>query len=331
MRALFRVAGQMLLALPCLVVQAGAGRYAAAGSSQAQPVIQPGPQESGQVTPLTETEIYRRARTVVDMTKEELLQNYPDEVQALEFTEDQRELDPLLQKVGENVERFFRDIPNTISKEQVRRERLKSNGDPDESVTQNYNYTVVMNGITGWEEGRTDSKGRDIEHERMSGMSFLTAGFAGASLFFHPKHQFGCRFRYLGRQSKDPFNHVIAFAQRPGVTDIVGDFVSYHRPEPAHLLFQGFAYVDPRTGQIVRLWEGLLAPRTDSLLATANSDITYAEVRFGTAEASFWLPREVVVTLRYIGQLYRNRHRYSDYQLFTVAVEQKITPPAVKK
>jgi VWFA-related protein len=283
-----------------------------------------------QPAPPNEIELYMRARTAIDLSREELLQAYPDELRDLDFVESQKELDALLQQIGENVERYFRDFPNTICKEQVRRERLGFGGRVAESVTQNYSYSAYLSGGS-WEEGRTDSGGRDVQHTTMSGSSFLTSGFASASLFFHPKHQFGCNFRYLGRQRSEPYAHVIAFAQKPGISDIVGTFTSVLRPAPARLLYQGFAWVDPRSHQIVRLHEGLLAPRNDAYLAVANSDIWYNEVRFQTVALPFWMPREVVVTLQFSGQQFRNRHRYSDYQVFSVAVEEKIAPPVVKK
>jgi len=165
----------------------------------------------------------------------------------------------------------------------------------------------------------------------MSGPSFLTSGFASVSLHFHPKHQFGCRFRYLGRQRSEPYAHVIAFAQKPGIADIVCTFTTELRPAPARLLYQGFAWVDPRSYQIVRMRLSLLAPRNDVFLAAATSDIRFGEVRFQSVTAAFWLPREVVVTLFFYGQMFRNRHRYSDYQVATVGVEEKFAPPAVKK
>ena len=279
----------------------------------------------------TEMEIYMRARSVIDLTREELLQTYVDELQDIEFEENPKELEPILQKVGENVAAFFRDFPNTVSKEQVRRERLGIDGRVLDSVTQNYNYSAYLDKSGNWDEGRTDNSGHDIPPEHMSGLSFLTSGFASVSLHFHPKHQFGCRFRYLGRQRSESSAHVIAFAQRPGISDIVCTFSTELRPAPARLLYQGFAWVDPRSYQIVRMRESLLAPRSDVFLAAANSDVRFSEVRFQSVTAAFWLPREVVVTLFFYGQLFRNRHRYSDYQVAMVAVEEKIAPPAVKK
>ena len=278
-----------------------------------------------------ETEIYARARTVIDLTREELLKTYGDELRDVEFAADQQEFAPLLQKVGDNVEAFFRDLPNTVSKEQVRRERLRIDGRVEESVAQDYYYSAYQDKLGNWEEGRTDSKGRDIPPERMSHLSFLTSGFVSVPLHFHPKHQFGCGFRYLGRQRSEPFAHVIAFAQKPGVSDIVCTFTSYLTTVQTRLLYQGFVWVDPRSYQILRLWECLLAPRTDVFLASANSDVQFSEVHFQSVSQAFWLPREVVVTLMFYGQLYRNRHRYSDYQVATVNVEEKIAPPVIKK
>jgi hypothetical protein len=278
-----------------------------------------------------ELEIYERARSVIDLMRAELMQTYADELRDVEFAADQQELAPLLQKVGDSVAAFFRDLPNTVSREQVRRERLRIDGRVEESITQNYNYSASQDKLGNWEEGRTDNSGRDVPPELMSRLSFLTSGFASVSLHFHPKHQFGCRFRYLGRQRSEPFAQVIAFAQKPGVSDIACTFSSHLRPAPAQLLYQGFVWVDPRSYQIVRLWESLLAPRADVFLASANSDVRFGEVRFQSVSQAFWLPQEVVVTLFFYGQLYRNRHRYSEYQVATVAVEEKIAPPVIKK
>ena len=287
------------------------------------------PQQPKAAAP-SEMEIYLRARSVVDLTREELLQTYAEELKDLEFDEDPQELESLLKRVGDNVAVFFRDFPNTVSKEQVRRERLRIDGRVEDSVTQNYYYSVYM-GSGSWEEGRTDSSGRDIPHQRLPGRSFLTSGFTSATLIFHPKHQFGGRFRYLGRQRSEPHAQVIAFAQKPGVSDLNCTLISDLSPYPARLLYQGLAWVDADSAQIVRLSEGLLASRSDVFLSAANADIRFGEVRFQSVDASFWLPQEVLVTMLFYGERFRNRHRYSDYQVATVAVEQKIAPPVVKK
>ncbi len=145
-----------------------------------------------------------------------------------------------------------------------------------------------MNGSkTGFWRPDTDIHGHEIAHERMSGLSFLTTGFASASLRFRPNHQIGCRFRYLGNQAGESSYFVIAFAQKRATTDIAGEFSSILHPAPIRLLFQGFVWIDPRSYQIVRLRQSLLAPRNDAFLSVANSDITYGAVLFQSVATPF--------------------------------------------
>jgi VWFA-related protein len=298
-----------------------------ANASALQPVsiLAPRPASS------TEMEIYTRARTVVDMTRAELLGAYSFEFRNLEFEESQADLDTLLEKVGEKVAVFFHDFPNTVSSEQVRRERLQYDGTVQDAVTQNFNYSVSVDKMGRLDEGRTDSGGRAIAPERMSDYSFLTSGFVSLPIYFQPSRQFGSRFRYLGRERAESRAYVIAFAQRPGVADVVGEFGPTAMRPGAQLLYQGFAWVDPQTYQIVRMKTDLLAPRDDVMLARVSSEIWFNEMHFKTIAEAFWLPQEVEVALEFNGKLYRNRHRYSDYQVLTVAAHDKITPPIIKK
>jgi hypothetical protein len=201
----------------------------------------------------------------------------------------------------------------------------------EDSVTQSYYYSVGLDESGQMEEGRTDSHGQPLPHVQMSKMSFLTAGFAGSLVYFRPRYQAGSRYRYLGRMRKEPRDHLIAFAQRPGFAEVVGTFVTEYLAVPAQLLSQGFAWIDPETGQIRRMRTDLLAPRPDVLLLRSTSEIVFSEVRFASIPAAFWLPREVTVTLDANGRLYRNRHRYGEYQVLTVAAEDKIQLPPVKK
>jgi len=278
-----------------------------------------------------ELEIYANARTVVDMAVEELLRDFPKECRDLDFDDDQAELPQLLRKTGESVAALIRDIPNTTSKEQVRRERLRNNGSVDSASDQNYNY-LVLPGKTGlWEETRTDSKGRPLLAESISGSFFLTSGFAGLAILFHPEYQEASRFRLLGRQHAESNPYVIAFAQKPEDGRPTGIFETPLMLMPAHIMHQGLAWVDPRTHQILRMRIDLLAPRKDVLLARQTTEIWFQEVRFQDSPHPFWLPREVLVTVEWNSQTYRNRHRYSEYLVFSVESRDKLEQPKIKK
>jgi hypothetical protein len=56
-------------------------------------------------------------------------------------------------------------------------------------------------------------------------------------------------------------------------------------------------------------------------------NIDFNAVHFKNAQESFWLPEEVTVTLNWNGRVLRNRHKYSDFKLFSVDASEKIGTP----
>jgi hypothetical protein len=280
----------------------------------------------------TPVPVYPSARTVVDMSLAELLRTYPEELRDVTFEENSERLDLVLKKVGEGVETFFRDFPNTVSKESVRMESSGPNQSVGRTITQNFNYAFFpdKNGRF-WKEARLDSKDREIANNVIQGFPFFTSGYAGLCMFFHPSHQFGSEFRYLGKQGSSPNADLIAFAQKPGSGDALGAYQTATMPAPVPLLYQGLVWVNPDTYQILRMRTDLLARRADTDLSRQTSEIWFSEVRFQSVPQSFWLPREVVVTSESGGCLFRNIHRYSDYRVFTVETQEKVEPPKIKK
>ena len=279
----------------------------------------------------TPVQAYAGARTVVDMSVEELLRAYPEELRDVTLEENNERLDLLLKKLGEGVETFFRDFPNTVSKESVRMESSGPNHSVGRTVTQNFNYAFFpAKDGRFWKEARLDSKDREIGDNEIRGFPFFTSGFAGLCMFFHPRHQFGSEFRYLGKQRSSPNADLIAFAQKPGDNDALASYQTLHMPAPVPLLYQGLVWVDTGNYQILRMRTDLLARRTDIDLTRQTSELWFSEVRFQSVPQSFWLPREVVVTSESGGWLFRNTHRYSDYRVFTVEAQDKVEPPKKK-
>ncbi len=286
-------------------------------------------------------EVYAGTPCVVDWSVEELLKFYPQEMAAIEFDPAQEGLAPLLAKVSANMETFFRNFPNTACRERVRQERLAPDGRLEAHAQQEFQYLVFVKSAdlaAEWEEDRTDAKGRPVQRAGPGGFSFLTSGYAMAGAYFHPSHRFGSRFRYLGRQRAAPYAHVIAFAQKPEMQDLLGTFAVNSRAgitgvnmKSIVTMVQGLAWVTPETCQIVRMRTDLLAPRPDVSLTRSTTDISFSEIEFPNIAQRFWLPEEVVVTMDWNGKTYRNRHQYSDYRVFTVQSYQQVDRPAPTK
>lgn len=278
-----------------------------------------------------ELQPYVGARTVIDQSREELTSAFPDLKKHFSFTEDQSMLPDLLEKVGKSVEAFFANFPNTASVEDVLQDVLTSDGRLVERTRSKNNYlmTTRQAGAFGLHEYRTDPRGNE------AGRDGLKNGFMESSLcawhlvHFHPFFQSDSRFRYLGRSSSPPA-YVIAFAQKPESARQVGEVGLWAPDVPNYrvsILIQGLAWVNPENYQIIRARTDLVAPRYDVGLTKNTTEIECIELHFEGVAQPFWLPREARVTSTFRSTTFRNRHRYSDYKLFTVESQDKVNPP----
>jgi Tfp pilus assembly protein PilF len=253
----------------------------------------------------------------------------PKDLANFEPASDQSQLVPILDAVGQKVAELYKNLPNTISIEEIHQERLNRAGKPEARLDQKFRYLCLMPILpTGpaTDEYRTDSRGIPAVPRGLREDLMLTAGFVSAPLLFHPAYQNGSIFRYLGRQkTKGSTTHVIAFAQQPAKARIYGSFKDGKRSKLTYV--QGMAWVDDATHQIVHLRTDLLNPLPQVKLDKETTEINFNEVQFKTVPQRFWLPDEVVVTLNWAGRVLRNKHEYSDFLVFNVEERQKISLP----
>jgi hypothetical protein len=263
-------------------------------------------------------------KNVVDMSIRELLEQYPSELSDLEFA-DRGELGFLLQQAGKQVEAFFRNFSNTSSKEEVHLQSSDSTGKIQRSAKKEFYYLIFPNESgSEWREDRTDKKGHSIKQDLIPGLCIST-GYAHLSLYLHPAYQSGSRFRYLGREIAGTRAHVIAFAQKPEIGLYMVSYTDTSLAATIPFLVQGFVWIDPGNYQILRMRTDMLRPNL--ILREQITDISYIEVRFEGVEQPFWLPREVKIDWRAPGMNCRNQHLYSDYRLFAVESDYKISKP----
>ncbi|HME00581.1 MAG TPA: hypothetical protein VKM93_25020 [Terriglobia bacterium] len=273
----------------------------------------------------------------MDQSTNELIQTFPA-LKGLEPAADQSPLAPILDETGKRVADSFRDFPNTVSVEQVHQEKLQRRGRIEGSQDQEFRYLWLMEpdpsgpGITEYRSGKTGGvatlKGLDDGY-------MLTSGFTSAALYFHPFYHGDAHFRYLGRQKSEGREYyVVAFAQYPGKARIAGGFRVNGETKPTY--FQGLAWIDAGSYEIVRLRQDLLSPLPEVRLERQSTEIDFGAVRFKQIAAEFWLPQRVSVAVDWNGKRLRNEHRYSKFELFNVSAtedeNQRRTPttPASK-
>jgi hypothetical protein len=269
---------------------------------------------------------YEKARPIVDLGKEDLLPAYP-ELAGVQFEEDQDSLETLLARTGASLEAFFRYFPNTISKEKVRQERLRPDGHVDAHLDQESYYLVVARTgreTSGFDESRTDAKGKPVQRKRLRGQSFLTSGFAGAGIFFLPVNQKDFRFRILGRDPARANAYVLAFSARHD-SSLQGKFEM--EKDEAMLLSQGLAWIHPDSYRLLSMTTGLMGIfAAQPVVLALKTKIWFDIVNFPSATLAFSLPAQVEVSIRWREGNYRNVHRYSDYRMFSVETHESRMP-----
>ena len=264
-------------------------------------------------------------KLVVDMSADELTQYYPSKFSDLIFDSNQGELASLLKNAGMRVQDFFGDLSNTSSKEQVFLQVLNSDGKPQSSSRKEFYYLIISKGSKSeldWEEDRVDKKGHAVSLNKNKGF-IITSRFAFLCIYLHPQHQPGSRFRYLGRAGNGAY--VIAFAQKPEVADYLAGYRDDLSNTLTHYRIQGFVWLHPDSYQIMRMETSMVAPA--GFLQYHATEIDYQEVQFEGVSHSFWLPDKVIVNMKARGVLCRNQHRYSEYKLFDIQSDYKITLP----
>ena len=265
-------------------------------------------------------------KTFVDMTPAELAKAVP-ELKHLEPAKNQDLLPQILKRAGEAVAAFFDNFPNTACTE-----RISSNVDSHLKVgalhyDNKYNYVALAQ--AGAQKGRlkeyrTDANGVRVEPDAKTGV--VTFGFVALSVHFHPDYQADSTFRYLGRESVEKQNtYVVAFAQRPTLARQTASVSFFGHQGIVYV--QGLAWIDPVNYRILRIRTDLEQPEVKVGLLKETTQVLYSQVNFAEGGKILFLPHEVTVTGELGQYLFHNQHRYSDYRLFKVAVEEKQAHP----
>jgi hypothetical protein len=265
-------------------------------------------------------------KTFVDMTPGELAREVP-ELKHLEPAENQDLLPQILKGAGAAVAAFFDNLASTTCTEHV----TSMVGDALKSAAMHYDnkYNYVTLPQPGALKGhlreyRTNANGEPVEPDAKAGV--VTVGFNSLSVHFYPDYQSDSVFRYLGREPMEKQDaYVVAFAQRPLVARQTAYVNFFGRRGTIYM--QGVAWIEPTHFRILRLHLDLLMPEMNVGLSKETTVVLYSEVNFAQNAMTLWLPREVTVSGQLTKYVFHNHHRYSDYRLFKVQVDQKHDNP----
>ena len=232
----------------------------------------------------------------------------------------------LLSRAGEQVARFldqFSDLKCTEDVTQAKLGKNRSKQSIEYREQQTFDYLLLAHG-SGDDLVIQESRLQQRSSGRKASVPLLvTNGFATLSLIFHPSYQSAFEFSpsendtLNGRKlAKIRFRHLRG-RRTPTVLVLRG------REYPLEL--KGTAWIDPATATIVRLQAELQEDMSDIGLRTLRSEVEYAPVHFRSASpADIWLPSVATIELETPKQHWRNIHRFTNYQQFSVSTDNSV-------
>lgn len=265
---------------------------------------------------------YKDAHPYLEEPLEKFVLQFP-ELKTLQPATDQQPLPMILDKTGDNVRVFFRDIVDLTADEEITQEKLNANGTIKASQRSHYSYLILTHReelFPRFEEYRTNLQGIRAGRVGADKGYAVDFGFALECRHFLPGGRSESTFLYLGEEMLGPRNtYVVAFAQRPGHVTFPG--TTRGTNWSVAILVQGIAWIDKESFQIIRLRTDLLAPRRDIRLERQTTELTLGEVQLPDLATPLWMPSEVSLRTEIRGKIYLNEHKYTNYRRFSVSIK----------
>jgi VWFA-related protein len=265
---------------------------------------------------------YANAHPYLDLPLAQLVDRIP-ELKTLQPAPDQQELPVILQKMGQSVDNFVRDIGDLIAHEDVTQEKLNAKGHVQAKERVQDNYLILHHGYA-WgasSEYRMDEKGNRLGPVGLEKGYLVTAGYALSCISFSTVAQSQSKFRYLGEEkigSRETY--VLGFAQKPGEATFLVTMRGTGGTN-VDMVTQGILWVDKNSFQIIRMRSDLLAPRSEIRLDQLTTEVTFNEVQLQDVPNPVWLPSDVEVYIDIDKRKFRNAHHYTNYRRYRVTVK----------
>lgn len=233
-------------------------------------------------------------------------------------------LDQLLARTNDRVSKFVESFSEVKCTEHVEQVKLRPDGKVELKEDSTYDYLVILTNAGGevsLDESRLAvHEAKKDEKKRVS--MLVSNGFATLFLVFHPYYSLAFRFSDLGedvingqKYHKIHFEHISGM-RSPAALALRG------REYPLELA--GTAWIDPDTGIIARITATLSEGMLDIGLKSLDAEVDFAPVKFSGSNENSWFPAQAMVEVESPRQHWRNTHRFTNYQKFSVSTDEKV-------
>lgn len=232
--------------------------------------------------------------------------------------------DRILDRTSQRVSEFLDQFSNVKCTEQVTQQKLKPDGKVEIEQVSSFDYLVMLTNNGGdltFNESRLPIKESKLDRRQPVSM-LLTNGFATLFLVFHPTYLNNFEFTDAGEDSIEGRHARKVRFQHVHNTRSIAALALRGREYPLEL--SGTAWLEPDSGDILKIEAGIGSTLEDVGMKTLASSIRFAPVAFSKDQAPYWFPAEAVVEVETPKQHWRNTHHFSAYKQFSVSTEEHV-------
>lgn len=237
-------------------------------------------------------------------------------------------LNALLARTGAQISGFLDEFSDVKCTERVVQEKFGKNGKVEYKEQSTYDYLVILTNAGG-ELTLDESRVAQDEGQHKKRIPLLvTNGFAMGFLVFHPYYANSFEFTDDGEETADgKVLHKVHFRHIHGTRSPTALSL---RGREFPLEVEGDAWIDPATGAIRRMTEGIPTGIEDLGLRSLHSEVAYAPVVFAD-KTQPWLPTVATIEVETPRQHWRNTHQFIDYKRFSVSTQESVDQEKLKK
>lgn len=232
-------------------------------------------------------------------------------------------LNDVLSGAGKRVQELVANVDKFTATEIVEHQGVDPSGQLRAPDIRKFNYLVSIaqmpDGYLNVEEYRDGGSSPDQFPDHIA-----TVGTPTLVLIFHPNHakDFTMTCEGLGQWQGRPAWQV-RFEEHNDRHPAMSALVMSGRAFGLRL--RGRAWILADSYQVARLESDLLNEIPEVRLRLQHEDIEYRPVAFSNGKGEFWLPSSTKFYMDFRGHRFYRLHRFTDFQLFSVGVDQKLS------
>jgi len=234
-------------------------------------------------------------------------------------------LTDVLSQAGKRIQELVGNVDRFTATEVVEHYTVDRSGQLRRPEIREFNYLVSIaqtpNGYMNVEEYRNGGSNPDQFPDHIA-----TVGTPTLILIFHPQYAkyFRMTCEGLGRWREQPAWQV-RFEER---TDPRGSISALRIDGRVFgLRLRGRAWILADSYQVGRLESDLADEIPKIRLRLQHEEIEYRPVHFAESKGEIWLPSSTELYMDFLGSRFYRLHRFTDFQLFSVKVQQSLVDP----